>query len=132
MIKQKLSTHRRLMTAVSLVMTLVGPASAADRFPSSPFNDKACFTYPAVAMTPYDQSLDKYHMTHERAYHQDGKTGLVLLNGPVLPFEWNPEHTWVELQLVSRDPDRWGNRASVVAELRHTGPYGITTLLRTY
>lgn len=58
------------------------PASAAI------FGNDNCFSFPAVAMTPYDSSIqaDLYKMTHERVYHKQNKTGQILLYGPVDAF----------------------------------------------
>jgi len=102
-----------------------GNAFAADEFAFGGLNP-SCYTYPAVAMTPYDESIqeNRYRMTHERVYHRDGVTGLVLLYGPVHPWK-DVFGDGVRFSATFRDPDGPGTASQVVAQLRFVGPGGI-------
>ena len=120
---QKLS--RALIIATVTLSMAAGFAQAADEFAFGGLA-ASCFTYPAVAMTPYDDSVqsDMYHMTHERVYHNNGATGTILLYGPV--------HPWIEqfgdgvsFAVSYIDPDGPGTGTQVSAELRFVGPGGI-------
>lgn len=85
-----------------------------------------CYTYPAVSMTPYDQSIQNrlYRMTHEQVYHGLNKKGTILLYGPVQP--WNDSFgDGVNFNISFIDSDGPGTDAQVTAQLRHIGPGGI-------
>ncbi len=83
----------------------------------------SCFSYPAVAMTPYDKSADKYHATHTRVYHKGRKTGSILLYGPVQP--WESFGDGFVFKATFRDPDGAGTGSQVIAQLRFIGNDGI-------
>jgi hypothetical protein len=61
-------------------------AQAANEFAWGGLNS-SCFSYPAVAMSAYDRSIqsDLYRKTHEQVYHNTGVVGSILLYGPVRP-----------------------------------------------
>ena len=104
---------------------LISGIAESNEFSNGAFS-KNCFSYPAVAMTPYDESINqkKYRMTHERVYHADNKTGLVLLYGPVAP--WNNIYgDGISFSATYIDPDGRGKDSSVKAELRFVGQNGI-------
>lgn len=101
-----------LTTLAASAVLLAQPVQAA-----SPFNEY-CATWPAVAMTPYDDNIqaDQYKMTHERVYHNDHKTGTILLYGPV-PGGWDALEA-VRWRVVYKDPDGHRTGGEVYAELR--------------
>lgn len=104
---------------------LISSIAESNEFANGAFS-KNCFSFPAVSMTPYDESINqkKYRMTHERVYHADNKTGAVLLYGPVTP--WN--HIFgdgISFSATYIDPDGRGINSSVKAELRFVGKDGI-------
>ena len=118
-----------LFAMLSLLIGKVAMVQAADQFAWGGLNP-SCFSYPAVAMTPYDRSIqaDLYRMTHERVYHNSNATGTILLYGPVLP--WNGFGDGVNFTATFTDPDGDGHDAQVVAELRHRGPGGIRIIAK--
>lgn len=101
---------------------------------ASPLN-AYCGSWPAVAMTPYDLNIqrDDYKMTHERVYHNVGRTGSILLYGPV-PTDWQPLE-YATFRLYFKDPDGVGTGAAVRAELRFVdnagGIHSVVTLSST-
>jgi len=100
----------------------------ADEFASGAFSE-TCFSYPAVAMTPYDQSIQHrlYRMTHERVYHAKNKKGTILLYGAV--GQWNSVYgDGFNFNVSYIDPDGKGKKSSVKAELRFIGEHGIQIL----
>lgn len=94
----------------------------------------SCFQYPAVAMTPYDESVSKYHATHSRVYHQPDETGSILLYGPVQfqPTDYDNNFDSYIFQATYSDPDASQAGSQVVAQLRfidnNGGVYIIETL----
>jgi len=107
---------------------LISSIAESNEFASGAFS-KNCFSYPAVSMTPYDESIKqkKYRMTHERVYHADNKTGSVLLYGPVTPWN-NIFGDGVSFSTTYIDPDGRGKNSSVKAELRFVGANGINVI----
>jgi hypothetical protein len=97
-------------------------AQATDEFAFGGLKS-SCFSYPAVAMTPYDGSADKYHATHTRVYHKGRKTGSILLYGPVQ--SWETYGDGFTFTATFRDPDGAGKRSQVIAQLRFIGNDGI-------
>lgn len=118
-----------LFVMLSLLIGKVAIVQAADQFAWGGLNP-SCFSYPAVAMTPYDRSIqaDLYRMTHERVYHNSNATGTILLYGPVHP--WNGYGDGVNFKATFKDPDGEGHEAQVVAELRFVGPGGIRIIAK--
>lgn len=104
----------RSAAAICGTALLLATASAQAASPLSPF----CTTWPAVAMTPYNESIqnDQYKMTHERVYHNDGKTGSILLYGPVAG-SWN-SLDYSSFSVFLKDPDGTASTAEVSANLR--------------
>jgi hypothetical protein len=130
--KNRSSLHRLFSPLLSLGMLAASlvPAAAAhaqDRFAFGALTDQ-CFATAADAMTPYDSSiqLDQYRATHGRVYHQTGKTGEILLYGPVRPWNFGGDGVFFSATYI--DPDGAGTAAQVVAELRHVGPNGIKVI----
>jgi hypothetical protein len=103
---------------------LVSAVHAQDRFAGGGLST-GCFTQSAVAMTPYDVSIQQnlYKMTHERVYHNTAATGSILLFGPVHP--WHVYGNAASFSVTYKDPDGAGTAAQVSAQLRHVGPAGI-------
>lgn len=119
-----------LFAVLSLLIGKVVIVQAADQFAWGGLNP-SCFSYPAVAMTPYDRSIqaDLYRMTHERVYHNSNATGTILLYGPVHP--WNESYgDGVNFKATFIDPDGEDDTAQVIAELRFVGPGGITFIAK--
>lgn len=83
----------------------------------------SCFTYPAVAMTPYNESINKYRATHGRVYHEQNKSGSILLYGPVQ--SWNYYGDGFTFEASYRDPDGSGTGSQVIAQLRFVSDEGI-------
>ena len=125
--KSKRQSRRiRSLLVLGVLWLMMGSnASVANEFAEGGLLP-SCYTYPAVAMTPYDRSIQDnlYRMTHEHVYHQEGQTGLVLLYGPVQPWV-DMFGDGVRFSATFRDPDGPGEASKVVAELRFVGPGGI-------
>ena len=115
-----------LLAIVSIVVGNVETARGVDDFAWS----SRCFQYSAVAMTPYNMSIqgNQYRQTHERVYHRPGATGLILLYGPA-DFR-NLGGDGVRFSVTYKDPDGPGFNSRVHAELRHIGPNGIRIISR--
>ena len=115
----------KIATGLITSMLLFSNVANADEFASGAFSE-SCFSYPAVAMTPYDQSINQrlYRMTHERVYHANKEKGTILLYGPVAP--WNDIYgDGFQFSVSYIDPDGKGKKSSVKAELRFVGENGI-------
>ncbi len=95
---------------------------AADEFAFGGLNH-SCFSYPVVAMTPYDKSVSKYRATHSQVYHEKNVTGNILLYGPVQPWDFFGDGFL--FKATFRDPDGSANEAQVIAQLRFIGDDGI-------
>lgn len=121
-----------LFAVLFLLTGKVTIVQAADQFAWGGLNP-SCFSYPAVAMTPYDRSIqaDLYRMTHERVYHNGNATGMILLYGPVHLWNEYPSEG-VGFTVTFKDPDGEGHEARVNAELRHIGPDGIRSIARLH
>lgn len=107
-------------------MALSFTAQAADDFAQSGGFSSSCFSYPAVAMTPYDESTSKYHSTHSRVYHKGRNRGSILLYGPARSGTASGDGVLFEASFI--DPDGAGTRSQVTAELRFVGNGGIQTI----
>lgn len=114
---------KRYIISIMLIISSVS-AHAANEFALGGLNP-SCFSYPAVAMTPYDKSIqaDRYHATHTRVYHNNDATGSILLYGPVQP--WDEFGDGFTFSATYRDPDGPANEAQIIAQLRFIGPGGI-------
>jgi hypothetical protein len=113
------------LLAVAACTLASSPAvHAQDQFAPGGLRDD-CFTQSAVAMTPYDVTIqqEQYRMTHERVYHNAGAIGSILLYGPVHP--WRGFGEGFSFAVTYKDPDGVGTAAQVTAQLRHVGPQGI-------
>lgn len=113
-------THKTMLLFVALVLSF--SAKAADDFAFGGLSP-SCFSYPAVAMTPYDESIPLYHATHTRVYHKQNTTGSILLYGPVQ--SWDYFGDGFKFEATYRDPDGSANGAQVIAQLRFVGENGI-------
>jgi hypothetical protein len=113
--------------AFSIDMGLVDTGGLADTGVQFAFGglSQDCFSYPAVAMTPYDLNIqqNQYRMTHEQVYHNIGQTGAILLYGPVHP--WKAFGDGLTFSVTYKDPDGHATAGRVRAQLRHVGPSGI-------
>jgi hypothetical protein len=112
---------------LALLTAQVVPAQA-NTFAIGGLSD-ACFTYPAVAMTPQNDAIqdNRYLMTHERVYHQPESTDMILLFGPVHPW-MNQFGEHVSFKVTFKDPDGPGTDAQVVGQFRFVDPQGIHIL----
>lgn len=113
----------------ALIATLVvysAPATAEI------FGNNSCFNYPAVAMTPYNKSIqsDLYVMTHERVRHNKDKTGTILLYGPVNTFD-PPAAEVVGLGLDYGYTVSGTGRASAIVQLRFVSDEGQISIMKT-
>jgi hypothetical protein len=122
--------YRLLISKLLVLIAVAGlslSAQAANEFAWGGLNT-GCYTYPAVAMTPYDRSIqdDLYRMTHEQVYHNTGATGSILLYGTVRPWEMYGDG--ITFTATYKDPDGRGTDASVVAQLRYVDASGIHIL----
>ena len=115
----------KISSCLFFSLILISNIAESNEFAEGAFS-KNCFSYPAVAMTPYDESINqkKYRMTHERVYHADDKTGSVLLYGPVTPWN-NIFGKGIIFSATYVDPDGKRKNSSVKAELRFVGGNGI-------
>jgi hypothetical protein len=120
----------KISTYLMASMLLFSNVANANEFASGAFS-QSCFSYPAVAMTPYDRSINQrlYRMTHERVYHANNEKGTILLYGPVAP--WNDIYgDGFRFNVSYIDPDGKGKKSSVKAELRFVGANGIKIVSR--
>lgn len=103
------------------------PASAGDQYAPGALRN-GCFTYPAVAMAPYDVTANNkmFRKTHERVYFSGSKTGTILLYGPVHNNFGGGDGLVFKGTYI--DPDGPGTGSQVLYQLRHVGPAGITVI----
>ena len=113
-----------MIVAGGMAVVPVPVTAAADQFAVGGLRSD-CVSYGAVAMTPYDLSIQAnlYRMTHEHVYHGTTQTGSILLYGPVLP--WRMTGDGFVFSVTYTDPDGPGLASSVRGNLGHVGPAGI-------
>ena len=114
-----------ILALVATVFLISNNAFAANQYSFGGMSS-SCFTHAAVAMTPYDRSIqgNVYRMTHERVYHNTSKTGMILLYGPLRPWQ-DMYGDNARLNVSYIDPDGPGQDAYVAAAVRHIGPRGL-------
>jgi len=116
----------KVLTAVSTAILLGAglsmSAQAAPGFANNTGLNTSCFSYPAVAMTPYNEDLSKYAATSSGVKHKTNLIGRILLYGPVQPWNMSGDHVF---SASFKDPDGAGNDSQVTAELRFVDANGI-------